>query len=101
MGQHNLTAIVKDKRGRILSVGKNSYVKTHPLMQKAAKATNSKERIYLHAEVAALLRLKDWSKAHSIEVFRFTKDGKPAMAKPCQCCQYIINQTAIKKVSHT
>lgn len=101
MGKHNLTAIVKDRRGRILAIGKNSYVKTHPIMAKASKATQSAHRTYLHAEVAALLKVKDWSKAFSMEVFRYTKDNKPALAKPCSCCQWVIKQTGIKKVSHT
>lgn len=101
LGKHQLTAIIRNKRGQILSVGRNSYVKTHPIMQKAAFATGSKERLFLHAEAAALLRCKDWSKAFSIEIFRFTKDGLPALAKPCPCCQYLISQTAIKKVIHT
>lgn len=101
MTKYNITAIVKDKRGRILGVGKNSYVKTHPLMQEASRATNSKNRTFLHAEVAALLKTKDWERAYSIEVFRFDKQGRPALAKPCECCQYVINQTAIKKVIHT
>ena len=101
MVKYNITAIVKDKRERILSIGKNSYVKTHPLMLKAKTATGGKNSVFLHAEVAALLKIKDWDKAHSIEVFRFTKDGKPAMAKPCICCQWIINQTNVKKITYT
>lgn len=102
MSRHQITAVVRDKRGRTLSVGRNSYVKTHPLMHRASQATGSKShRVYLHAEVAAILKLRDWSKAHSIEVFRFTKDGKPALAKPCACCQFVIQQTGIKKVIHT
>lgn len=100
MGKHLITAIVRNKRGRILSIGRNSYVKTHPLMSKAAHAAGTHERIFLHAEVAALLQV-NWEQAHSIEVFRYTKDGKPAMAKPCACCQYVINQTAIKVIWHT
>lgn len=102
MSKQSLTAIVKDKKGRILAIGRNSYVKTHPLMLKAARATgNNEKRLYLHAEVAALLKVPDWQKAHSMEVIRFTKDGKPALAKPCDCCQYILKQTGIKKVIHT
>lgn len=101
MTRYNITALVKDKRGKILSIGRNSYIKTHPLMQKAVLATKSKNRTFLHAEVAAIVKLKDWEKAHSIEVFRFDKQGMPALAKPCACCQWVINQTGIKKVIHT
>lgn len=57
--------------------------------------------IYLHAEVAALIKIKDWSKAHAIFVSRYTKDGNPALAKPCKICERIISQTGIKKISWT
>ncbi len=101
MKKHTLTAIIRDKRGRILAIGRNSYEKTHPLMAKASKATQSAHRTYLHAEVAALLKVKDWEKAFSMEVFRYTKDNKPALAKPCACCQWVLAQTPIKKVWFT
>jgi deoxycytidylate deaminase len=102
MGKHIITAVVKDKRGRIISVGRNSYVKTHPLMHLAAKATNSEpSRVYLHAEVAALVKLKDWSRAYRMEVFRYTKNGEQALAKPCKSCQHVINQTKIRQVFYT
>lgn len=101
MTRYNITAIVKDRKKRVLAVGRNSYVKTHPLMRKAVEATGSKNRTFLHAEVAALLKVRDWTKAYSIEVYRFDKNGNPAISKPCACCQWVINQTSIKKVIHT
>lgn len=101
MTRYNITAIVKDKRGRPLAIGRNSYVKTHPLQAKATKAVGGKTRLYLHAEIAALLKVKDWDKAHTLEVFRFDKQGAPALAKPCPACQWVINKTGIKKVIHT
>lgn len=30
--QHVVTAYIYDKRGRMLSMGRNSYTKTHPTM---------------------------------------------------------------------
>lgn len=101
MTRYNITAIVKDKRGRPLAVGRNSYVKTHPLQAKASKAVGGKERTYLHAEIAALLKVKDWTKAYQLEVYRYDALGAPALAKPCKCCQWVIQQTSIKKVIHT
>jgi len=101
MANYNITAIVRNKRGIPIGIGKNSYTRTHPLMRKAMEATGKKNYSFIHAEVAALLKVKDWSKAHSIEVYRFRKDGLPALAKPCLSCQWIIGQTGIKKVFHT
>jgi deoxycytidylate deaminase len=100
MAKHNITAILYDKRGRVLSIGKNSYIKTHPMMARASFAVGQPFRVYLHAEIAALIRLKDWDKAYKMVITRFNKLGQPVKAAPCACCQYILKQTSIL-VEHT
>ena len=100
MSKHNITAILYDKRGRVLSVGKNSYIKTHPMMARASSAVGQPFRVYLHAEIAALIRLKDWDKAYKMVITRFNKLGQPVAAAPCICCQHILKQTSIL-VEHT
>jgi hypothetical protein len=97
----SLTAFVYDRRNRLLSIGRNSYVKTHPLMAKAANQVGEPTRIYLHAEVAALVKIRDWSKAYRIVITRFNKDGNPVLAAPCACCRHVISQTGIKRIEHT
>lgn len=100
--RHNVTAIIYDKRGRVLSVGRNSYVKTHPLQAKASKAVgDSIHKVYQHAEVNALVKLKDWSKAYEMMIDRRLKDGSPGLAKPCKACQWLIKQAGIKQVNYT
>lgn len=99
--QQHVTAIVYDRRGRVLSIGQNSYVKTHTLMYKAGASVGKPDSIYLHAEVAAIAKLPDVSKAYRIFVSRHTKDGKPALAKPCSICERVIQSTAIKRVEYT
>ena len=47
-----------DKRGQLLSVGVNSYTKTHPLQAYFAKKVGHSERQFLHAEIHAFYR--DW-----------------------------------------
>ena len=79
MCQQHISAFVYDKRGRLLSTGQNSYVKTHPLQAKAAREVGEPHRIFLHAEVAALLKC-DWGKAHRMFVARYGKDGRPLLA---------------------
>jgi hypothetical protein len=93
--------MVFDKKNKLLAIGRNSFLKTHPLQAKAAKAVGEPARVYLHAEIAALVKIKDWSKAHKIVVSRFNNEGKPMLAKPCKCCMHIINQTDIKYVEYT
>jgi len=98
--QH-ITAIIRDKRNNILSIGKNSYIKTHPYQAKCAKAVGMPEKVYLHAEIDAIIKCSDISKAHSIHVFRQGKSKEYLYAKPCPVCQQAILQTNIKKVHHT
>jgi tRNA(Arg) A34 adenosine deaminase TadA len=97
----NITSFVYDKKGNLLSVGRNSYVKTHPLQAKAAKAVGMEKRIFLHAEIHALTQIKDWEDAYRLEVVRHGADGRTLCAKPCPICQYVIAKTGIKKVEHT
>lgn len=100
--EHNITAIIYDKRGRILSIGKNSYIKSHPLMARFSKEANLDcHKIFLHAEVSAIVKCKDLSKAHKIVVMRFGKTGKPLNAKPCPACELAIKYAGIKIVQHT
>lgn len=100
--KHSVTAIILDKRGRPLSLGRNSYEKTHPLQAKAAQEAGEPYKVFLHAEVAAIVRLsdKDKERAHKMLVTRYNKEGKPLNAKPCRVCQRVIQSLNIL-VEHT
>lgn len=99
--RQEITAIIKDKKGRILSIGTNSYHKTHPMQAKCAHKVGMPERIYLHAEIDAIVRCNNISKAHSIHIFRKGKDRKFLLAKPCPVCQEAISMTPIKEIFFT
>lgn len=99
--KHDLTAIIYDKRGRVLSIGKNNYVKTHPVQKKHAEKTGHPHKEFLHAEVAAIIKCKDLSKAYRISIFRFNYDGSPALAKPCPVCMSAIEAAGILNIHHT
>ena len=97
-----ITAIIYDKRGRVLSIGKNSYVKTHPYMlEMSKKVLQHEHKIFLHAEVDAILKCRDLKKAHKISIFRFGMTGKPLPANPCPICQSAIEAAGIKFVEFT
>ena len=101
MTKPEVTAIVYDKKGRVLSIAKNSYLKTHPLQAKLAREVGEPCKIYLHAEIAAIIKLKELKDAHSIAVFRFGADGSPRNARPCRVCQRAIKLAGIKDVTYT
>lgn len=99
--QQNITAIIYDKKGRVLSIGKNSYVKTHPMQAAYAVKAGLPEKQFLHAELAAIIKCKDLSKAHSILVTRVSKSGNFANAKPCPICAMALKEAGIKNIRWT
>jgi len=101
MSKHALTAILYDKKGRVLSVGQNNYVKSHPLMAKHAEEVGQPYKIYLHAEVHAILKCKDLTKVHRIFVARYGRQGESLNAKPCPICMSAIREAGIKIIEHT
>jgi tRNA(Arg) A34 adenosine deaminase TadA len=96
-----LSAVIYDKRGRIISVGQNSYVKTHPLQAKHAVQVGLPDKQFLHAEIHAIVRCRDLSKAHRIFVSRWDSKGNPALAKPCPVCISAIEAAGIEVIEHT
>lgn len=101
MARQLITATVYDKRGRFLSQATNSYTKTHPYQAELAASVGLPNKVFLHAEIAALLKCKRLDKAHSIRVERYRRDGSPALAKPCPICEEAIRQAGIQEVTFT
>jgi len=99
--KQNITAIIYDRKGRVLSIGKNSYVKTHPLQAKYAKEVGQPYKVHLHAEIAAIVKCKNLRKAYKISVFRYNNQGKPMMAKPCPICMSAIKAAHISVIEWT
>jgi tRNA(Arg) A34 adenosine deaminase TadA len=97
----DITAIIYDKRGKVLSVGKNFYCKTHPLQHRHAEKVGLPDKIFLHAEIHAIARCRQLDRAHRIHVMRFDKQGKPSNAKPCPVCRSAIEASGIKVIEHT
>jgi cytidine deaminase len=99
--RQNIIATVRDKKGNILAVGANSYTKTHPIMFAFANKLGIPHKVYLHAEVAALVKAIKYGKPYSIEVERYDKKGSPKDASPCVICQEVIKFFGVSKVTYT
>lgn len=100
--QQNITAITYDKKGNILSIGKNSYVKTHPKQAHYATKVGKPDSIFLHAEMDAIIKLAKIDQAYKISIFRVGKNLNLMLAKPCNICQLAIEQgTNIKIIEYT
>lgn len=99
--KQNITAVIYDRKGRVLSIGQNSYIKTHPLQAKHAQKAGLPEKNFLHAEVHAIVRCRDLTRAHKIVVTRWDKKGNTMLAKPCPVCMSAIHAAGIKHIEHT
>ncbi len=99
--KQTLSAVIYDKRGRVLSVGHNSYVKTHPLQAEHARKVGMEDKVFLHAEVHAIVRCKDLDRAYKIFISRRNKKGKPLYAKPCPVCESAIKAAGIEVIEYT
>lgn len=100
---YSMTAYIKDKKGNILSFGKNSYIKTHPTMYRLGKKVGylKGERINLHAEIDAINKCRNIEKAHTIEVFNYSESKQQYLAsKPCAICMLAISKTPVKVIKY-
>jgi len=85
------------KHGKIISAGTNTG-KTHPLVRKYFRHGT------IHAEVAAIIKYrhnKEILKDADIFIFRFTKEGYPALAKPCAQCTLLLHEYGIRRAFWT
>ncbi|EKD89679.1 MAG: hypothetical protein ACD_33C00008G0005 [uncultured bacterium] len=105
---HSLIAIIRDKKGNILSIGKNLHLinnklsyKSHPYMRQLAFKENGEDskKIFLHAEIDAILKCDNINKAYEIQVFRYNKKEDFLCSKPCDICLSGIKKTNIKLVT--
>lgn len=97
--KYDITALAYNKRGRLLAVGKNSYVRTHRLQAEYGRRSGKPNAIFLHAELAALIKARE--QVHRLVVMRFGVDGNPKLSKPCASCQLAIEDWGVKIVEHT
>lgn len=96
-----LTAYAYDKKGNLLSKATNNYKKTHPLQKYFAEKVGHNAKIYLHAEIAAIIKAGD-KPIYKLVITRFNPNTHKALnAAPCPICQEAIKAFGIPHVSYT
>ena len=98
---HIVKATLFDRRGNIIVQAHNNYTKSHPLQARFALQVNQPDRIFLHAELSCLTKLKKRDRPHKIKVERYRKDGTPGNAKPCLICEAALKSYGIKLIEYT
>lgn len=101
--KHLITAFCYNKRGQMVSHAHNSYTKSHPLQAYFAKKVGHPNKIYLHAEIAALIQAgtMETNQVHVISIVRINKAGEIRPSKPCLICQEALKAFGVKKVVYT
>ena len=93
-------AIALDKSGKEISRGMNSGSKTHPLQARHAVSKHLHHKIFLHAEISALVKAR--KKVHTIIVARTMQDeNKFGLSKPCPICIQAMIEAGVQKVFYT
>ena len=88
-------------KNKIVSQGVNQEKKTHPLQAKFAQLAGLDTKIYLHAEIAALVKCR--SECDTIVVARLGGNTQEElrMSKPCPICRLALQEAGIKHVYYT
>ena len=96
----HLTATTFCSKGRVIAHGTNDYKKSHPLMSNLANKVGTPERIFLHAEVQALLKSKD-KLVDTLIVQRYDSKGEMTLARPCPVCMEALKIYGVNKIKYT
>ena len=99
--KYKLVAIITDKKGHILSIGKNSFSKSHPTQAYYAEKVGNRHCIFLHSEIDAIIKLKYTDIPNSIYIVRINQKGEPLLSAPCEICQRAIKDVGIKNIYYT
>ena len=99
-GRVRVYAAIVDSKGRLLAEASNSYTKSHPKQAEFARRAGLGDKIFLHAEIAALVRLRTNSAA-KMYIARVDVFGNPLPARPCDICQLAIQESSIYSVEYT
>lgn len=91
--RHRLGAVLFQKK-MVIAEGWNKK-KTHPMQKRWA---SKPQRIYLHAEIDAILKGGDLTTGASLAVTRLKKDGTYGCSMPCEGCLAAADEVGIKKI---
>lgn len=86
-------------KSKIVATATNLESKSHPLQAKFAERVGLHEKIYLHAEIAALVKCRE--ECDTIVVARVNPQNKLRMAKPCPICSLALEESGVDKVHYT
>ena len=94
-----------DKKGAVLAVAFNDYLKSSPIQKALSiRAGLSEHRTAVHSEVLCLVRASrnhPSKRVHTLLIERYDAEGKPRLAAPCASCQLAIKDSKVQIVMYT
>lgn len=97
--KQKIGCIITNKKNEVLSKG-TILLKTHPIQFYYGVLNNKPKKIYMHAEINAIVKLNRNSNPYHIYVIR-RNNHKLQLAKPCDICMSAILNTNIKYIFHS
>ena len=86
-------------KNKVVASATNLETKSHPIQAKFAQKVGLCEKIFLHAEIAALVKCRE--ECDTIVVARVNPQGKLRMARPCPICDLALREAGISKIHYT
>ena len=88
-------------KNKVVVQAVNLDTKTHPTQAKYAKRVGRKQKIYLHAEIAALIKCR--SQCDTIVVVRLGGHGHDELrnAKPCPVCALALKEAGVNNIVYS
>lgn len=96
---HKIGCALTDKKDNLISFGFNK-MKTHPKQAEFALRIGLPNKIFLHAEISALIRCGD-KIPYRAYVARVRKSGTLGLAKPCSICTAALYEAGVKEIFYT
>ena len=89
------------KKNEVISIATNHDCKSHPIQARWAEKVGLREKIFLHAEIAALIKARD--DADKIIVVRLGghSGNELRQARPCPICEAYLRHSGITDVYYS
>jgi len=89
------------QKNKIVVSATNLERKTHPIQARFAERVGLHKKIYLHAEIAALIKSKEVCDTIIVVRLGGHSHNELRMAKPCPVCSLALKEAGINKVYYS
>jgi deoxycytidylate deaminase len=87
------------KKNKVITTAVNLEKKSHPLQAKFARRVGLGPKIYLHSEIAALIKARE--DADTIVVARVNPQNKLRNSCPCKICSLALEEFGVKNIYYS